>query len=58
MAALNIAAHIPLLPLVFQQVLLEVTRMAVGALTDMTLIQAATTSGILNQKVKKGNFPK
>ena len=46
MAALNIAAHIPLLPLMFQQVLLEVAGVAVGALADVTLVQTATPSGI------------
>ena len=37
-ASLDVARHVPLLPLVLQQVLLEVARVAVGALTDVTLI--------------------
>ena len=41
-ASLNVAGHIALLPLVLQQVLLEVARVAVGALTNVTLVQAST----------------
>ena len=41
-ASLNVAGHVALLPLVLQQVLLEVARVAVGALTNMTLVQAST----------------
>ena len=42
MASLDVAGHVALLPLVLQQVLLEVARVAVGALTDVTLVQAST----------------
>ena len=42
-APLDVAGHVALLPLVLQQVLLEVARVAVGALTDVTLIQTSTT---------------
>ena len=42
-ASLDVAGHVALLPLVLQQVLLEVARVAVGALTDVTLIQTSTT---------------
>ena len=41
-ASLNVAGHVALLPLVLQQVLLEVARVAVGALTNVTLVQAST----------------
>ena len=39
-APLDVARHVPLLPLVLQQVLLEVARVAVRALTDVTLVKA------------------
>ena len=41
-ASLYVAGHVALLPLVLQQVLLEVARVAVGALTNVTLVQAST----------------
>ena len=37
-----IARHAALLPLVLEQMLLEVARVAVGALTNVTLVQAST----------------
>ena len=41
-ASLYVAGHVALLPLVLQQVLLEVARVAVGALTNVTLVQASS----------------
>ena len=46
MTALNIAGHVSLFSFMFQQVLLEVTGVAVGALTYVTLVQAPSSSGV------------
>ena len=40
-APLDVAGHVALLPLVLQQVLLEVARVAVGRVADVTLVRGA-----------------
>ena len=40
-----IPRHAPLLPLVLEQVLLEVARVAVGGVADVTLVRVTRTVG-------------